>query len=166
MWVRALRMVVVVLAAVVVCSVCLAGEGDEAAFIGCKTSKVYHKPDCASVKKIKPENKISFKSEDEAKEAGYEPCKRCVVVSAKEGKFVGSKEANVYHKPDCPAVKKISKDNKVYFQSEEEAKEAGFAPCKKCIGGGDKEEGKDDEEGKKKKGKGKRKKKESKEAEE
>lgn len=152
------KTVVVVLAAVVVCSFCLAGEGDEAKFIGCKTSKVYHKPDCSSVKRMKPENKVTFKSEEEAKEAGYEPCKRCVVVGAKEGKFVGSKEANVYHTPECPAVKKISKENKVYFQSEEEAKEAKFAPCKKCIGSGEKDEGK--EEGKKKKAKGKRKKQE------
>ena len=46
-------------------------------FVGSINSDVYHYPDCASAKKIKPENQIWFNSVEEAKAAGYRPCKKC-----------------------------------------------------------------------------------------
>ena len=46
-------------------------------FVGSKNSDVYHYPDCASAKKIKPGNLVSFNSVEEAKTAGYRPCKNC-----------------------------------------------------------------------------------------
>ncbi|MCL5772527.1 MAG: hypothetical protein M1479_09705 [Actinobacteria bacterium] len=46
-------------------------------FVGSKNSDVYHYSDCVYAKKIKPENLITFSSVEEAKNAGYRPCKKC-----------------------------------------------------------------------------------------
>jgi hypothetical protein len=42
-------------------------------FVASKNSKIYHSPDCKYVKRIKDENKIWFKSVEEAREKGYTP---------------------------------------------------------------------------------------------
>lgn len=54
-------------------------ESEEATvkYIGSKSGKKYHYPDCRYGKKIKEENQVWFKSAKEAQEAGYEPCKVC-----------------------------------------------------------------------------------------
>ena len=48
------------------------------------------------------------------------------------GPFVGSKNSDVYHYPDCSSAKQIKEANKIWFNSVEEAKAAGYRPCKKC----------------------------------
>ena len=40
-------------------------------------SNVYHYAGCSYIKRIKPENLITFKSVEEAEAAGYRACKRC-----------------------------------------------------------------------------------------
>lgn len=45
--------------------------------IGNRNTKKYHLPGCQSVGSMKESNKISFPSENEAREAGYEPCGQC-----------------------------------------------------------------------------------------
>lgn len=47
------------------------------AYIGNSNSKKFHTPDCSSAKKLKDENKVSFKTRDEAVNEGYKPCGRC-----------------------------------------------------------------------------------------
>ena len=42
-------------------------------FVASKNSKIYHSPDCQYVKRIKEENKIFFKSAEEAREKGFSP---------------------------------------------------------------------------------------------
>lgn len=42
-------------------------------FIGSKNSDKYHAPDSGSAKRILPENRVCFASEEEAQEEGYEP---------------------------------------------------------------------------------------------
>jgi len=42
-------------------------------FVASKNSKIYHLPDCQYAKRIKEENKIYFKSAEEAREKGYSP---------------------------------------------------------------------------------------------
>jgi hypothetical protein len=49
-----------------------------------------------------------------------------------EGNFVGSSTSKKYHLPDCRYALKIKEENKVYFQSAEEAKSQGYLPCKSC----------------------------------
>ena len=43
-------------------------------FVGSKSGSKYHWPWCSFAQKIKEENKIFFKSEEEAKRAGYARC--------------------------------------------------------------------------------------------
>lgn len=47
------------------------------AYIGNSNSKKFHTPDCSSAKKLKDENRVSFKSREEAVSEGYKPCGRC-----------------------------------------------------------------------------------------
>lgn len=46
-------------------------------YIASKNSKVFHKPDCIWVKRIKPENLVNYSSRDEAINAGKKPCQQC-----------------------------------------------------------------------------------------
>jgi micrococcal nuclease len=43
--------------------------------------------------------------------------------------FTASKESDKYHHPDCAWGKKISSENRIWFDSEKEAKKAGYQPC-------------------------------------
>lgn len=45
--------------------------------------------------------------------------------------YVGSKNSNTYHKPDCKWAKKIKPENLVCYKTESEVK--GISPCKSCI---------------------------------
>lgn len=47
------------------------------AFVSAKGSKIFHRPDCSSAKRIKPENIIGFQTREEAVAAGLAPCKVC-----------------------------------------------------------------------------------------
>jgi PBP1b-binding outer membrane lipoprotein LpoB len=49
-----------------------------------------------------------------------------------EYKFVGSINSDKYHYPDCEWAKKIKPENQVWFSSPEEARKAGYKPCKVC----------------------------------
>lgn len=53
--------------------------------------------------------------------------------SAGECLFVGSKNSNKYHKPDCRWAKNIKAENIVCFKNEEEAKSKGYVGDKGCI---------------------------------
>jgi PGF-CTERM protein len=46
--------------------------------------------------------------------------------------FVGSKNSDVYHYPDCYWADKIKHENLVYFDTAEDAINAGYRPCKVC----------------------------------
>jgi len=52
-------------------------SGQEGMFAGSSTSKKYHRLDCRYAAKIKPENKIYFSGEEDARQQGYLPCKIC-----------------------------------------------------------------------------------------
>ena len=60
-----------------------AGSG-ETSFIASKASKVFHKPDCAAVKKIAAKSKVTLASAEAAIEQKYTPCPICKP-SANEG---------------------------------------------------------------------------------
>lgn len=46
--------------------------------VGSKNSTKYHRADCQWAKRIKPENRVCFSSEEEAKSKGYQPDKGCI----------------------------------------------------------------------------------------
>ncbi len=52
------------------------GKKQECLYVGSKNSKIYHEPDCKWAKKIKPENLVCYKSEQEVK--GLTPCNSCL----------------------------------------------------------------------------------------
>lgn len=47
-------------------------------------------------------------------------------------KLVASDYSDRYHKADCKLAAKIPDDERVTFDTPEQAVEAGFMPCKKC----------------------------------
>lgn len=51
-----------------------------------------------------------------------------------QGKYVGSKNSDKYHLPDCPGALKITEENKIWFNSKEEAEARGYTPAKNCKG--------------------------------
>lgn len=54
-------------------------------------------------------------------------------ISAKQdGRFVGSVTSKKYHRPDCRYALKIKPDNRIYFDSVEDARSQGYLPCKTC----------------------------------
>ena len=46
-------------------------------YVASKNSKVFHKPDCRWVKRIKPTNLVTYSTRAKAIEAGKRPCKTC-----------------------------------------------------------------------------------------
>jgi hypothetical protein len=46
-------------------------------FVAFKNSKVFHKSNCSSIKRIKPGNLVTYSTRQQATEAGKRPCKRC-----------------------------------------------------------------------------------------
>lgn len=49
----------------------------EAGLVGNKDSKTFHKADCKTAAKMKPANKVTLASKDEAEKQGYKACKVC-----------------------------------------------------------------------------------------
>ena len=46
-------------------------------YIASKSSDIFHRPECRWAKNISPENLVTYKNRDEAKNAGKRPCKTC-----------------------------------------------------------------------------------------
>ena len=44
---------------------------------GCRTTRIYCRPDCPAGRRTKPENKVYFQSTEEARAKGYRACKIC-----------------------------------------------------------------------------------------
>ncbi len=49
-------------------------------------------------------------------------------------RIVASKSGTKYHALDCPGALQIKEQNKIYFESEELAKAAGYTPAANCPG--------------------------------
>jgi len=59
-------------------------------------------------------------------------CSNSAETTAPVSQYVGSVNSDKYHLPDCRWAQKINVDNEVWFDSKEDAKEAGYVPCKVC----------------------------------
>ena len=46
-------------------------------YVASKNSKVFHRPDCSSAKRISPENLVGFDGRSKTVKTGRRPCKRC-----------------------------------------------------------------------------------------
>ena len=51
-----------------------------------------------------------------------------------QGKYVASKNGKSYHFPWCSGARSIKEENKIWFNSKEEAGKAGYAPAGNCPG--------------------------------
>lgn len=50
------------------------------------------------------------------------------------GMYVGSKNSDKYHLPWCSGAKRIKEENKVWFESQAAAEQAGYSPASNCPG--------------------------------
>ncbi len=48
--------------------------------------------------------------------------------------IIGNKNSKLYHYPWCSGAKNMKEENKVFFNSIEEAKKAGYKPASNCPG--------------------------------
>lgn len=86
---------------------------------GCRTTKIYCRPDCPPGRRTKPENKVYFSSRNEARAKGYRACKVCKpddTFKVHEGFFL-----NHYHSPLGVYVLASSKKGIVCVKTEEQA---------------------------------------------
>ncbi len=50
------------------------------------------------------------------------------------GKYVASKNSKLYHAPWCSGAQRIKDENKIWFQTKEEAEASGRTPASNCKG--------------------------------
>lgn len=50
------------------------------------------------------------------------------------GQYVASKNGTKYHLPWCPGAKAMNEENKIWFNSKEDAESAGYTPAANCKG--------------------------------
>jgi hypothetical protein len=56
------------------------------------------------------------------------------VAAPTTGTYVASKSGTKYHLPDCSGAKRIKEENKVWFETKEQAAAAGYTPASNCPG--------------------------------
>ncbi len=49
-----------------------------------------------------------------------------------EATYIGNSNSGIFHYSDCRWVSRMSNNHKVYFDSRDEAINAGYRPCKVC----------------------------------
>ena len=49
-----------------------------------------------------------------------------------EDRYVGSKNSDKFHYPECKWARKIKEENQIWFNSRQEAINKGYVPCKVC----------------------------------
>ena len=54
------------------------------------------------------------------------------VASVLASSYVGNSNSRKFHYADCHFVGKMNPNNRVYFNSRDEAVNAGYVPCKRC----------------------------------
>jgi len=55
-------------------------------------------------------------------------------VDSEEKLFVVSKNGTKYHYPWCSGAQRINEENKIWFDTKEEAEKAGYTPAANCKG--------------------------------
>jgi methylphosphotriester-DNA--protein-cysteine methyltransferase len=48
-------------------------------------------------------------------------------------RYVGDYETEIYHREECSEVNEIDTEDRVYFESAEDAENSGLEPCPLCI---------------------------------
>lgn len=55
-----------------------------------------------------------------------------IAATARTGQLVASVNGTKFHALNCPGAKQISEQNKIYFQTEDEAQAAGYSRAQNC----------------------------------
>ncbi len=63
-----------------------------------------------------------------------QPASSAGIIEQKKGSYVASKNGSVYHLPWCSGVSRMKEENKVWFDSKEDAENAGYRPAANCPG--------------------------------
>lgn len=56
------------------------------------------------------------------------------IIPNSSGKYVASKSGSAYHFPWCSGALRIKEENKIWFETKEEAEKAGYKPAGNCEG--------------------------------
>lgn len=56
-----------------------------------------------------------------------------IKIKNKQVAFAGNKKLKIYGTLKCASGKRMKKENRVFFFSEEEAKKHGYRPCGNCL---------------------------------
>lgn len=75
-----------------------------------------------------PNRKVISRQESAAESKSY------ASIALGQGKYVASKNGTAYHFPWCPGAQKIKEENKIWFQTKEEAENKGYKPAGNCEG--------------------------------
>ncbi len=84
--------------------------------------------EASSIEKTESENETTVKIEESQQIEEVKP---------ETSNIVASKNGTVYHYVWCSGAKRIKEENKIYFNSIEEAEKAGYRPAKNCPGLGE-----------------------------
>lgn len=75
---------------------------------------------------------------NESKPEGGQNLKAGIILKEEEvpgaGMYVASKKGTKYHLPWCSGARTVREENKVWFESREEAELAGYTPANNCRG--------------------------------
>jgi hypothetical protein len=107
-------------------------KADDAQYVASAKRAIYHCPECVRARAIAPDDRVEFKTAEEAISARCKPCKLCKP-PIKTVAYVASKGSFTYHKPDCSIACKIYRGKLVTFPTEQAAIDAGFSPCMLCC---------------------------------
>lgn len=59
---------------------------------------------------------------------------KSIEIGESVGQYVASKNGSKYHLPWCSGASTIKEENKIWFNSKEEAEKAGYTPASNCKG--------------------------------
>lgn len=55
------------------------------------------------------------------------------LIDSGQVKFGGNRKLKIYGTLDCTSGKRMKVENRIFFTSENEAKDAGYRPCGHCL---------------------------------
>jgi methylphosphotriester-DNA--protein-cysteine methyltransferase len=73
-----------------------------AQFVGSKNSNKYHTRECQWAKRISSSNLVTFKTAEDATNAGYIPCKVCSPLTASKDKPVSATQKSIRQRATTP----------------------------------------------------------------
>lgn len=97
---------------------------------------VSQKAEVAEKKENEPaaKEKVNSSSSSQQNDSSSAVGNKTTKSSSSNCKYVGSKNSDIYHLPECPGAKRIKDENLICFGSLSEAKKAGYRAAKNCPG--------------------------------